>query len=145
MARGDGGDLAAMVRLKPDTTGVLRSTTDLREDQRDVERGLISEQAVRLLAVIAERFAVVAGHDDERRAIRCPHIVEQRRYRRVGRRDFAVIRPAGIPRVERSRRAIRRVRVEQVHPHEPRLISQPTRLDARLKPSRYSVGPTRLT
>ena len=137
VARENRRDFAAIVRLKPDTTGASRSTTDLRKDQRDVERGLISEQAVGLLAVIAKPFAMVAGHDDERRVIRCAHIVEQRRESRVGRRDFAVIRSAGILRVERSRRAIRCVRVEQVHPHEPRLTSRPTHLRSRLFDASY--------
>src|SRR5205814_7852361 len=49
-------------------------------------------------------------------------IVEQRRKRRVGGRHFAVVRAAGVLGVEGRRRPIRRVRVEDVDPEEPRLL-----------------------
>ena len=46
---------------------------------------------MRGLAVLAERLAVIAGHDDQRRPTVGSHIVEQRRKRRVGRRDLTVV------------------------------------------------------
>ena len=42
----------------------------LRDDQRDAQRGFVGEHAVGRLAVVAEALAVVARHDDERRARR---------------------------------------------------------------------------
>ena len=63
----------------------------VRDDQRNAQRRLVREDPVRFLAVIAEPLSMVAGHDDERRPARVPHVVQQRRQRRVGGRHFAVV------------------------------------------------------
>ena len=56
---GSVGDAAArQPRGRPPTS---------RDDERNPQRGLVGEQAVRHLAVVAERLAVVADDDDERR------------------------------------------------------------------------------
>jgi len=49
-----------------------------------VERRLVREQAVRHLAVIAERLAVIAGEHDERRPRRLASGIEERCERAVG-------------------------------------------------------------
>jgi hypothetical protein len=79
---------------------------------------------VRLFTVIAERFAVIARHHDQRRARQRAHIVQQRRERGIGRGDFAQIRLSRVLRVERRRRPIRRVRIEHVHPNKPWLLGR---------------------
>ena len=69
---------------------------------------------MRLLAVITEGLAVIAGDDHQCRLPRRPQIVKQRRQRRIGRRHFSVVRPACVRGVERRRRPVRRVWIEEV-------------------------------
>ena len=72
------------------------------------------------LAVLAERFAVVGGdHDQRRAAAGRAGGFEERSERVVGVGHLAVIGTGRIARVERRRRTVDRVRVEQVHPREP--------------------------
>src|SRR5437660_7874746 len=74
---------------------------------------------MRLFAVIAERLAVVARDDDERRLIRGANLVEERRERGIGRGHFTVVGPSRVLRIEWRRRAIRRMGIEDVQPEEP--------------------------
>jgi hypothetical protein len=82
-----------------------------------VQRDVVHEEAVALLAVLAERLAVVGGdRDDGRTRARVPggqEIAE----RVVGGRDLAAVRVAA---AMRRRRVVRSVRIEQVDPHEAR-------------------------
>ena len=71
--------------------GRHRDSAKLRDDQRNAQRRLVREQSVRLLAVVAQRFAVIAGDDDKRRPRRRPHLVQQRRQRGVGCGNLAVV------------------------------------------------------
>jgi hypothetical protein len=91
------------------------------DDQGDVERAVVSEVAVRQLAVLSERFPVVGGEDDERslpgtqtldlRQKRADLGVDVGRFPRIG------IFP--IPGGERLGRRVRRVGVPEVDPAEP--------------------------
>ena len=101
--------------------GAARQT----HDPGNAKHGLVQEQAVLALAVIAKTFSVIGDRDDER-AIETALTLEQRdqpRHARVHIGDFAVVRPRAIRRVEGRRRGVRRVRVVQVDPGEERLIA----------------------
>ena len=67
--------------------------------------------------MLAERFAMIGEHDDERgvELSRRAKALEKPAELRVGERHFVVIRIGD----SLFGRAIRRVRVEQVHPCEP--------------------------
>ena len=116
MAGGDVRHFALQSRRRLFSSGAPFSGADLRDDQRHAKRRFVREQPVRLFAMVAERFAVIGRDNHQRRTRRRAQIVEQRRQRCVGSRDLAVVRPARILRVERRRRPIRRVRIEEVQP-----------------------------
>ena len=73
------------------------------------------------LAVIAQRLAVVAGHDDDRSIEQSPAIegFQEPPDLRVGERDLADIR-IRVSRSERLRRVVGPVRVVQVRPQKNR-------------------------
>ncbi len=75
---------------------------------------------MRLLAVVAERLAVIGCDDNERRRRSRPHIVEERREGGVRGGDFAGVRIQRVPRIERRRRLVGGVRVEDMDPEKPR-------------------------
>ena len=83
------------------------------DDHRHVQRRFVKQKAVRQLAVLAERFAVIAGDDDDR--VAAIDRREQARHLRVDVRDLAVVRL----RIRRRRR-VRRVRIVEMHPGEER-------------------------
>ena len=85
--------------------------------QRHAQRRVVDEDAVRVLAVLAERFAVIAGGDDQRvgrdagrarRSAARPRDPRSRSHRRIDRAPAAPDR----------RIAVRRVRLEEVDPQE---------------------------
>jgi hypothetical protein len=71
------------------------------------------------LAVIAERLAVIAGNDHQRRPRAAAHGREQWTERGVDRRHFAEIRSIPILAIVRRGRPIRRVRLVDMDPGEP--------------------------
>jgi hypothetical protein len=77
---------------------------------------------VRLFAVLTERFAVVAGHDDQRVAGQATPFQrqDQAAQLRVGVGDLPVIAGASAVADEVSRRRVRGVRVVQVRPEKER-------------------------
>ena len=89
--------------------------------QRHVQRRFIREQTVRHLAVLAERFTVVAGQHDER--VSAGALIEdrcdERRQSGVGGGAFSKIRRIGKARRERFRRDVRKVRLVDMDPREP--------------------------
>ena len=85
-------------------------------DQRDVQRGLVGEQSVRQLAVLAAPLAVIAGDDDERVIDDRPELLAQHV---VNVRDLAEVEIGGVLRCEWLGRAVGGVGVVHVHPHEP--------------------------
>jgi hypothetical protein len=58
----------------------------------------VGEEAVRQLAVLAERFAVIAGHHDKRRSRRTARGGQQGSERLIHRRDLAGMRLRGVSR-----------------------------------------------
>ncbi len=88
------------------------------------------------LAVVTQRLAVIARDDDKRRPARGPHIVEERQEGGVGRSHFAIVRIRGVLRVEGRRRAIRRVRIEHMHPRKPAVGLMPADPRARQRHDR---------
>ena len=92
------------------------------QDQRHVQGRVVGEEAVRHFAVLAERFAVIRRQHNHRVAAcrRVEHRLQQRAERGVNRGDFAEVRRAAIPRRERLRRRVRKMRLVHVHPREPR-------------------------
>src|SRR5207249_5426055 len=88
-----------------------------RDDERNVQRWLVGQQAVRGLSVFSERFTMI-GDDDDERGVELTgrtKAIEQLAKLRVGERDLVVV---GIGDAL-FRRAIRGVGVEQVDPAEP--------------------------
>ena len=70
---------------------------------------------MRLLAVVAERLAVIGGDGDEVSGVaRLNEAADQP----IDRGDLAVVRRRGEPRLQIRRRIVRIVRIEQVHPQE---------------------------
>ena len=91
-------------------------------DPRHAQRGVVDEDAVGLLAVLAQSLAMVRGHEDEgarRPALRLQE-PQQPAELRVHEGDLAVVGAAGEPRREVRRRLVGRVGVEVVDPEEPR-------------------------
>ena len=99
-----------------------RARLDARsaEDERNVQRGFVHEVAVNALAVIAESFAVIRRHDDER-PIGDTGVGQRRQQpadELVRPRDFPVVRPIGVLDGVAPRRLVRIVRIVQVHPRK---------------------------
>ena len=90
--------------------------------QRHVQRRFVREQSMRHLAMLAERFTVVAREHDERASAGAAieDRSKERRESGVGRSAFAQIRRIRKARRERFRRNVRKVRLIEVHPCEPR-------------------------
>ena len=87
-----------------------------------MDRRLVEEDAVRVLAVLAERLAVVARDHDEGAVVQLPFAEtrEEAPDRRVDARDLAVVRILREALLVRGRRVVRVVRVVEVHPDEHR-------------------------
>ncbi len=84
-----------------------------------MQRRLVGVQAVRLLAVLAQRLAVIAGdHDQRRRLGTGEKRRQQRRQVAVGRGHLAKVGVGGEARGIRLGRLVGGVRIEQVDPHE---------------------------
>ncbi len=81
-----------------------------------MQRGVVDENAVRVLAVFAERLAVIAGDDDQRLGAHRRQRAEQTIHRPIRHRDLIVVPLER--RTSRSRVAVRRVRFEEVDPQE---------------------------
>ena len=99
-----------------------------RDDEGNANRGIVDEEAVLLLAVLAEHLAVIANHDHQR--LGEPPArgqgVEQAADLCVGRRHFGVIRTVhrgGKARAIGFGSLVRRVRIVQVHEREERPIA----------------------
>ena len=99
-----------------------REPVRLVQDQRHAKRRLVGEQAVRHLAVLAERLAVIGGEHHERVAssLRVQHRLQEGPERSVDRRHFAEIWRVAIPRRIRLGRRVREVRLVHVDPRQPR-------------------------
>jgi hypothetical protein len=88
----------------------------------DAGRGLVDEEPVRVLTVIAEALAVVA-QDRDHRAVQQIPLPEERDDPAdlgVGEGDFAAVRMSGVLGLVGLGRIVRRVRVVQVDPREER-------------------------
>jgi hypothetical protein len=57
------------VRLWPDLSA------DFSHDEWNPQRRFVCEEAMRLLAMVAERLAMVASDYDERRLARCAYLI----------------------------------------------------------------------
>ena len=97
------------------------------EKERHVERRLVREEPVGLLAVLAARFAVVGRHDEERgRRAGGANRVEERRESRIRERDVAEVEVVRESLAELGGRVVGSVRVVDVDPQE----AGPARLPA---------------
>ncbi len=91
-------------------------------DQRNVDGRVIDKESVFFFAVLAQRFSVIAEHDD-RGAVIKPVLLEpgdQASQFVVGVGDFAVIGMRAVLRTKRLRRIVRTVRIIQMQPEEKR-------------------------
>src|SRR3989442_1309019 len=97
------------------------------DDERDVRRAFVDEEAVRQLAMFTEHLTMIGDHDDEGLveasvgAKRC----EQAPDLRVSARDFGVVRAVSRSweaRLKRFGRFVRSVRVVQVDPRKERAL-----------------------
>ena len=94
---------AGLVMVTPRRSA--QSRPDFRDDQRHVQRRLVREDAVRHLAVFTEAFAVVGGHDHERRTGLSRRAASRSGPRAsVGPRDLGGIRIGRILRLPLRRR-----------------------------------------
>ena len=97
-----------------------RSPQGVRTIERHVLGGVVDEEGVRVLAVLAEALAVV-GEEDEDRAVPDPRALQPRDeapHDLVGVGDLAEVRLARVAREERLRRLVGRVGVVEVDPGE---------------------------
>src|SRR5262249_17362664 len=62
------------------------------EDQRNMQRRLVGEETVRLLAVIPQRLAMVRSENEKRRPPRDPKVLEEGAERLVDPRHLAQVR-----------------------------------------------------
>src|SRR5262249_46328207 len=90
------------------------------DDERHVHRRVVDEDAVRLLAVLAEALAVIGERDDERvvEDAASGEPLDERADRAVHERDLAVVRAIAELTVERRRRLVVGVRIVEVEPGE---------------------------
>ncbi len=87
--------------------------------ERHPERRLVGEEAVRQLAVLAQRLAVVRGDHHQGRCLAAgEERLEERRQERVQRRHLAEIGIVPEARGEGLGRSVRRVGVEEVDPQK---------------------------
>ena len=95
------------------------------KDERHAQGRLVGEDAVRRLAVLAERLAVVGGEDDERPLTRArrEERLEERPQGGIRRRHLALVGLGGKARGERGGRLVREVRLVQVDEGEPPLAA----------------------
>ncbi len=104
------------------TSGTIGAAAKARPvpDHRNALGSLVERIGVGGLAVLAERLAVVRGHDDERagRVEALGERVEQPRELRVDVGDLAVVEPARKAEREARGRVVGRVRIVDVHPSE---------------------------
>ena len=104
-----------------------------------LQRGVVDEQAVGALAVLAEALAVVGGHEHERARER-PLLFERAqepRDLRVHERDLAVVGRGAEPLGQLAGRLVGRVRVVVVHPQEERARRSPR---GAAQPAQRGVG-----
>src|SRR6267154_3217022 len=90
------------------------------DDHRDMKRGVIDEEAMRLFPMLAEAFAVITGEHDQsvakkvlsfKKSDQPPHL-------RIGECDFPIIGAVSVLFAERRWRAVREVGIVEVHPKE---------------------------
>ena len=116
----------------------------LVDNQRNVERRLVRKQTVRHLAVLGERFSMVARYDDERSAagalVEDPR--QERRQRGIRRGYFAQIRRGFEPRGEWFRRRVREMRLVNVDPRKPFSVRRRDRTRIRPRSARIAVDPS---
>ncbi len=89
-------------------------------DQRHVRGGVVDEERMGRLAVLAEALAVVGG-DDQQRAFeqrRAAQPVDQAAHHGVGVLDLAQVRLAGVARGVGFGRLVGRMRIVEMHPGE---------------------------
>ena len=93
-----------------------------RDHERHAQGRVVAEEAVRALAVLAERLAVVAGDDDHRvrQLSSGAQRVEHDAKRRVGKGDLARVGIVLEARPEGLRWVVGLVRIVEMHPREPR-------------------------
>jgi hypothetical protein len=95
------------------------------KDEGHAQGRVVGEGAVRRLAVLAERLAVVGGEDDEHSptGARREKRLEERPQGGIRSRHLALVGLAGEARGERGRRLVREVRLVQVDEGEPPLAA----------------------
>ena len=90
------------------------------DDQRNVQRVLVREEPVRRFPVSTECLSVVGGQNDKDRSPPPPDGLEQGLERAIDRRHLSRVRVGRVLAIEWWRRRVRRVRVVEVNPREPR-------------------------
>ncbi len=93
--------------------------TGTRQDPWHPQRRVVDEDAVRNLAVLAERLAVIGRHRDQRRCRGLAERIDQPPDLTVGLGDFLTVADGG--RAAAPCITVRCVRFEQVHPEEEAL------------------------
>src|SRR5579863_337094 len=99
-----------------------RGTAGRLDDQRHTQSRAIGEEPVLVLAMLAQRLAVVTEHNDERPVVESgfAQVIKHPSELAVCVGNLAVVEVAGVARVKRLRRIIGTVGVVQVKPREVR-------------------------
>src|ERR1700674_4032607 len=97
------------------------------DHQRDLQRRLVGEQTMGSLAMVAQRFTMIGGDDDQAIRIGSENRSELRLQLTVDVGDFTEVFVFSIFAAERLRWRVRSVRVVEMNPHEslPVFISAP--------------------
>ena len=130
------------VDMRRGSCDFARSESWRNANQRHAQRRVVREAAVRGFSMIAQRLAVIGRYDDHG-ALQLPSItklVEGLSQRRLRPRNFPVVGCTAA--CEVCRRTIRRVRIEEMHPGEPRPLAAGRRRDPRRRGLQHAIGRT---
>ena len=88
------------------------------KDERNAQRRLVDEIAVHVLAVLAERLAVIRGHHDQRvvEGVVLSQRADQPAHQRVGPGHCSVVRTSRVLLLEWRGRLVGRMRIIEVDP-----------------------------
>ena len=103
------------------------------QDQWNVQRRLVGEEAMSDFSVVAEGLAVVRSQDEQDRRGRRAGVLEEGSERLVHARHFARVGIGRVTRGEVLRRDMRRMAIVEVHPEKsraPRLVRPPAAREA---------------
>src|SRR5437879_1925096 len=90
------------------------------DDERYMQRGVVNKEAVSLLSVLTQTFAVISAEDDQCVLVQALGLEKSNQppHLRVGKGDLPLIGAIFVFSGIRGGRTVRIVRIVQVHPQE---------------------------